>query len=248
MFVPKNSPSQLNHQKETLSNTFSLLVWNVHKENQENTFQETLKTILQTYPSDFLLFQEVKHPKVGTYSLAHYSYALASNIETSKNFFGVTTAAKICFNTINTSVSKDRELGGLATHKSLLITQHTFSNNQNLHIVNLHAINFVSLKSFTLELTKIEQILQTYDGPMLIGGDFNNWSKKRIQALEHFQKQLHLNKAEIQHPHHIKSIFSKPIDHIFYRGVSLIKAKAINTKKVSDHNPIHAIFRVGKIR
>ena len=244
MFVPKTSPSQLNHQEEAVPNTFSLLVWNIHKENQKSIFKETLKTLLETYPSDFLLFQEAKHPKTDTYSLEHYSYALASNIETANNFFGVTTAAKVCFNTINTSVSREKELGGLATHKSLLITQHSFSNNSVIHIVNLHAINFVSLKSFTLELAKITQVLQAYSSPIIIGGDFNNWSKKRVQALEHFQKQLHLKKAVIQHPHHIKSIFSKPIDHIFYRGVTLIKAKAINTKKVSDHNPIHAIFKI----
>jgi endonuclease/exonuclease/phosphatase (EEP) superfamily protein YafD len=53
-----------------------------------------------------------------------------------------------------------------------------------------------------------------------------------------------LQKAEITAPHHVKAVFSKPIDHIFYRGVTLIKAEAIDTKKVSDHNPIYATFKV----
>ena len=246
MFVPKQSPSELLHQEKMLPNTFSLLVWNIHKENQEPLFKETLSVLLKTYPSDLLLFQEVKHLKTSAYTLENYSYALASNIETSKNIFGVTTAAKVQFKSINTFMSSNRELGGLATHKSLLITEHCFTPTKSIHIVNLHAINFVSLKSFTLELAKIKQILQTYSGPMIIGGDFNNWSERRVKVLENFQKELHLKKATIEQPHYIKTIFSKPLDHIFYRGIRLIKAEAINTKKVSDHNPIHATFKVNK--
>jgi len=246
MFVPKLFPSKLQHQDKMLNSTFSLLIWNIHKENQEPTFKETLKTVLEKCPSDFLLFQEVKHPKKAAFTFEDYSYALASNIETAQNLFGVTTAAKVQFHSINCSLSNNRELRGLATHKSLLITEHHFSNGTNIYIVNLHAINFVSLKSFTLELAKIEQILQTYSGPMIIGGDFNNWSERRVKVLKNFQKELHLKKATINQPHHIKTIFSKPLDHIFYRGISLIKAEAINTKKVSDHNPIHATFKVNE--
>ena len=246
MFVPKSTPSKLQHQEDSLENTFTVLVWNVHKENQETVFKEALKALLHQFPSDFLLFQEVKHPKAAAYSLDTYSYALASNIETSLNIFGVTTAAKVKFNAINCSISSNRELVGMATHKSLLITEHSFKNGSSIYIINLHAINFVSLKSFTLELAKIKQILQTYSGPMIIGGDFNNWSERRVKVLENFQKELHLKKATIEQPHYIKTIFSKPLDHIFYRGIRLIKAEAINTKKVSDHNPIHATFKVDK--
>ena len=244
MFSPNFFPSQLHHQNKCITPTFSLIVWNVHKENQDEAFKVTLERLLQEYPTDFLLFQEVKHPKKETYSLSDYSYALASNIETSKNVFGVTTAAKVHFDTINRSVSVNRELGGIATHKSLLITEHHFHNDQTIYIVNLHAINFVSLKSFTLELAKIERTLQDYNGPMIIGGDFNNWSNRRIKVLAQFQEKLNLKKADINQPHHIKAIFSKPLDHIFYRGITLLKAEAIDTKKVSDHNPIYATFSI----
>ena len=244
MFIPKIFPSQLHHQDQQLEETFSLLVWNIHKENQQHHFIQTLDTLLLDYPSDFLLFQEVKHPKKRQYALKEYSYALASNIETSKNIFGVTTAAKVAFESVQTSISSTREMGGIATHKSLLITEHRLSNGQNIYIVNLHAINFVSLKSFTLELAKISKVLSSYEGSMIIGGDFNNWSKRRVTALEHFQKSLGLQKAEIQEAHHVKAVFSKPLDHIFYRGLTLIKAKAIDTKSVSDHNPIYARFKV----
>ena len=241
MFVPSIFPQNLEHQAHSLEGKFSLLVWNIHKENQEHLFQEKLTELLQQRPSDFILFQEVKYPKYEPYIFNNYSYALASNIETSKNIFGVLTAAKVAFEKIDSTLTAHREMG-LATRKSLLITQHRLNDGNLLYMVNLHAINFVSLKSFTLELEKIKRELLHYDGAMIIGGDFNNWSARRVRILEAFQKELSLEKADIDAYHHIKHVFSKPLDHIFYRGVTLLKAEAIDTKKISDHNPIYATF------
>lgn len=241
MFIPRLFPQSLEHQEHSLCDTFSLLVWNIHKENQQAPFQEKLTQLLQGNPSDFILFQEVKYPKADPYFFESYSYAIASNIETSKNIFGVLTAAKVAFEKIDSNLTTQREMG-LATRKSLLMTQHRLSTGELLHLVNLHAINFVSLKSFTLEMEKIKRELLQYSGPMIIGGDFNNWSTKRVKVLNAFQKELSLEKADIDAYHHIKHIFSKPLDHIFFRGVTLLKAEAIDTKKISDHNPIYATF------
>lgn len=241
MFIPRIFPQKLEHQEHSLSKVFSLLVWNIHKENQQLPFQKKLAELLTQNPSDFVLFQEVKYPKTAPCGFESYSYAIASNIETSKNVFGVLTAAKVSFEKINTNITTQREMG-LATRKSLLITQHRLSSDEILHMVNLHAINFVSLKSFTLEMEKIKRELLQYSGPMIIGGDFNNWSTKRVKVLEAFQKKLSLEKADVDEYHHIKHIFSKPLDHIFYRGVKLLKAEAIDTKRISDHNPIFATF------
>lgn len=242
MFVPSRFPSRLKHQERRLPSNFSLLVWNIHKENHQRPFIMALKALLKQYPSDFLLLQEVKHVKHHAYSFENYSYALASNIETSKHLYGVTTAATVAFEEISTAISTQKEMGGVATHKSLLITKHLLPNQQPLYIVNLHAVNFVTLKSFRLELQKIEKRLQPYKGSMIVGGDFNNWSKRRLEALKEFQQHLGLQKAEIKASHHVKTIFFKPIDHIFYRGLTLLHAEAIDTKKVSDHNPIYAKF------
>jgi len=242
MLLPKQFPSKLHHQGHALSKRFSILVWNVHKENELSHFKERLKLLIQEYPPDFLLFQEVKHPKARAHLLDGYSYALASNIETRMNLYGVTTAAKVAFEHIDTAISSKREVVGLATHKSLLITGHRQIDGGRLYLVNLHAVNFVTLRSFTLELSKIEETLQAYQGALVIGGDFNNWSSRRIKALDAFQERLGLQKATLSAPHHVKAVFSKPIDHIFYRGIRLLKAEAIDTGKVSDHNPIYATF------
>lgn len=220
---------------------FSLLVWNVHKENLRSDFQERFKSLLQQHPSEFLLFQEAKYPKKSSTVLDGFSYAMASNIETFRHLYGVITASKVAFEKIDSNLSHRREVG-LITYKSMQVTQHKLSNGQILHLVNLHSINFVSIKIFTKELEKIKLELKMCKGPMIVGGDFNNWTHKRIKVLEAFQHALSLEKAELYEKHHIKHIFEKPLDHLFYRDLNLVQAKAIDTQKISDHNPIHATF------
>ncbi len=241
MFIPKNFPQRLQHQEKHLKDRFSLLVWNIHKENQQRPFRDKLSKILQKYPSDILLFQEACYPKSSKFSLEHYSYAVASNIETSKNIFGVLNATNSSFGEIHSSMSSQKEMGFL-THKSFLITHHTLSDGTTLWLVNIHAINFVSLEVFTHELQKIKNVLLNLDGAIIIGGDFNSWSRGRIEALREFEKELNLTKAEINNSCHIKHIFSKPIDHLYYRGLELKDAVALDTKNISDHNPIYATF------
>ncbi len=106
MFIPRIFPQKLEHQEHSLPEQFSLLVWNIHKENQQAAFQEKLTEILHKKPSDFILFQEVKYPKETPYHFENYSYAIASNIETSKNIFGVLTAAKVAFDLADAKVGK----------------------------------------------------------------------------------------------------------------------------------------------
>ncbi len=243
MLVPTTFPKKLQHQEEFLADSFSLLVWNVHKENQESVFQDKLDELLQNYPSDFLLFQEVEHPKSIPFSLKEYSYALSSNLETKEKVFGVVTACKTSFNKIENILTNKKEIG-FTTHKSAIFTQHKLRNGKPLHVVNLHAINFVSSQIFKSELLNIKRKLQKYDGAIIIAGDFNSWSSKRMHSLELFKKEFLLQKVMVNDEKNILHMFSLPIDHIFYRGLELLDANAIDTKNISDHNPIYAKFRV----
>ena len=242
MLKPRSSPCSNQQTSQPLPHRFSLLLWNIHKENQDRAFVSTLKTLLSKHPCDLLLFQEYKYPKQNLLTLPEYAYTLASNIETDKSYYGVLSAAKSSFITLTSAITQQQELF-IATHKSFLITQHQLADKSPLYLVNLHAINFVTLKSFREELKKLEDLLLNYEGAMIVAGDFNSWSKGRVLALQKFQDALGLQKAEVSASEHIKAIFFKPIDHLYYRDITLVDAEAINTKKVSDHNPIYATFK-----
>jgi endonuclease/exonuclease/phosphatase (EEP) superfamily protein YafD len=168
---------------------------------------------------------------------------LAGNIETQQNIFGVLTATKSAFREMHRSLSTKKELGFMS-HKSFLLSRHTLANNKELTILNLHAINFVSSKTFAYELENIEKILLEIDGPLIVAGDFNTWSKKRHKLLENFQLELGLKKLQINDEKHIKQIFWQRLDHIYYRELKPLQALALDTKNISDHNPIYAEFEL----
>jgi endonuclease/exonuclease/phosphatase (EEP) superfamily protein YafD len=241
MFIPKEKPQNLRHQNISLPCKFSLLLWNVHKENQTKKFLTKFSALMQKYPSDILLFQEVKYPNKATFFLHEHSFALAGNMQTSKNTFGVLTAMRSSFDRILTYLSTKKELGCIS-HKSFLISRHTLCNGKSLYLVNLHAVNFVPFSSFKYEMQKIAKVLTAFEGALIVAGDFNNWSSKRLQFLSAFVDELHLKTLDVQDAHHIKHIFHKKIDHIFYRGLTLHYAQAIDTGNISDHNPIYAVF------
>ena len=241
MFTPRQDPHFYQHQGKVLGQTFSMLCWNVHKENLHPHFHLQLHQLLLNHPSDFLLFQEYKMPKHLSHELRDFSYAMAANMETKRHIYGLLTSSCFGFASKHIELTHKRELL-FSTKKSMLFTSHPFADGEMMHIVNMHGINFVSYTIFSQELSKIEAVIQECEGAMIVSGDFNNWSQRRIQALEEFRHRLCLEKASIQEEHHIKRVFSKPIDHIFYRGLKLVRAEAIDTKKVSDHNPIHARF------
>ncbi|WP_457743727.1 endonuclease/exonuclease/phosphatase family protein [Sulfurimonas sp.] len=243
MLKAKTSPRQFIHKTKKLSCKFSLLLWNIHKENQTKAFAKKFQEITDKYPADIFLIQEVKYPKNELFYFHEHSYALAANIETKKDIYGVFTATKFSFEHLKSLLSTKRELGFM-THKSMLITKHLLCKKQTLHIINLHAINFVTFSSFAYELQKIKERVSTIEGALIVAGDFNTWSKKRQNLLKNFQEELSLKKLTIDEPKNVKQIFTKEIDHIYYRGVKALYGVAIDTKNVSDHNPIYANFEL----
>lgn len=241
MFYPKSKPLEGFFQDATLEDKFSLMSWNIHKENLNPSFQLTLKELLDENPIDFLLFQEYKIKKSYDIIIDPYNYALAPNIETKKHLYGVLTASKATIAHQKAHLSQTKEFF-LATKKANLITHHYFKDGQLLIIVNLHAINFVNAKMFKAELDMLYELLYGLDCAVIVSGDFNNWSNKRIRDLEAFEYSLGYQRAIIDDAIYIKQFFNKPIDHIFYKNLELLSAKAIDTKKISDHNPIIAKF------
>jgi len=243
MFIPKTAPNNFKHQDKKLSNTFSILVWNIHKENQSDIFAKSFYHLIKRYPSDILLLQEVKYPKKEKFFFHHYSYAFAGNIETKRTLFGVLTASKCSFFNNKTILSEQKELG-FSSHKSYLLTQHKLNDDTTLTILNLHAINFVKSKTFASELHKLKQILKQLKGPLIVAGDFNSWSKKRHKILSSFQRELALEKLTLTQEKNIKRFFWHTLDHIYYRGIYPKQALAIDTKDISDHNPLYASFEL----
>jgi endonuclease/exonuclease/phosphatase (EEP) superfamily protein YafD len=241
MLKPLHSPQHIHHHQQHLGHEFGLLCWNVHKETLRPEFEPLLHHLLQTCPSELLLLQEAKTSLNKPLKIAGFSYAMSTNIQTRQHLYGVLSAAKASFEEIRSAITQTREVR-LATHKSFLITTHLLPDGEPLLVVNIHSINFVPQKYFSQELKRIYALLNQHTGAMIVAGDFNNWTKKRQWHMEEFRRDLGLELAPMHSAHHIKRLFRKPLDHVFYRGLTLLEAKALDTGSFSDHNPIYARF------
>jgi endonuclease/exonuclease/phosphatase (EEP) superfamily protein YafD len=242
MFKPNSFVKSLKHQETELNGEFSILCWNVAKLSLKSSYKDFLNSLIKNYDLDILLLQEVKKSLSHELELHDYSYVLSPNIETKKHIFGVLSAFKSSCLSELSLLTKKRELR-CATHKISLITHHKISDEETLLIVNLHAINFVHNTDFKNELSNIHSTIKSHGGAMIVAGDFNTWNLKRVQYLNEFSDDLELKKVEFESEKDIKKIFSNSLDYIFYRGLELTFSAVIDSKKISDHNPIIAKFK-----
>ncbi|STQ46055.1 Uncharacterized protein conserved in bacteria [Ewingella americana] len=73
-----------------------------------------------------------------------------------------------------------------------------------------------------------------------MAGDFNAWSRQRINALFGFANNIRLQ--EVRFPSDFRRrAFGRPLDFIFYRDLSVTNATVMETQ-ASDHNPLLVEF------
>ena len=76
------------------------------------------------------------------------------------------------------------------------------------------------------------------------GGDFNAWSRKRINALYDFAGEMALREVSFTDDHRRKA-FGRPLDFVFYRNLGVVEASVLVTS-ASDHNPLLVEFHPEK--
>lgn len=136
----------------------------------------------------------------------------------------------------------------IRTPKSSLITKYRLAGeNQVLLVANVHAINFsFGGKSYKSQASELKQEMQNHSGPIILAGDFNTWSEKRLQSLHEITDLLGLRPVQFSTDHR-KKVFKKAVDHIFYRGLRVADARVLRVRS-SDHNPMLVEFRFSRNR
>ena len=243
MLKPETVQTHFLHQDESLDHTFSILCWNIQKNTQAEAFSIYLHELEQRNDIDILMLQEAKTDLHYKLNLKGYSYILAPNIQTKKALFGVLTATKSHYHHHQSYISHVQELL-FTTHKSILYTYHLLPNEEVLLAVNIHAINFVPSFYFERDLDRLFITANEHNGPLIIAGDFNSWNKRRMHYLRNLAKRLDLNFVDFDDTHHIKSLIHYKLDHILYRGLEATRAKAFDSGKLSDHNPLYVQFEL----
>lgn len=219
------------------SQILRVMVWNIFKQQRANWL-----SVLQNFGKDaqLILLQEAQStPELVRYATSHY---LAADQVPALIFpqhpSGVMTLAAV--HPVYCCPLRERE-PLLRLAKSALVTVYHIHNGQLLMIVNIHAINFsFGTDVYSKQLRSIEDQILNHDGPVIIAGDFNTWSRQRMIALYRFAEHTRL-KEVIFIDDQRKKAFGRPLDFIFYRNLKVFTTSILVTQ-ASDHNPLLVEF------
>ena len=133
----------------------------------------------------------------------------------------------------------------LRLSKSALVTVYPLPDGRLLMVVNIHAVNFsLGVDVYSKQLGPIGDQISHHNGPVIMAGDFNAWSRPRMNALYRFAREMTLREVRFTDDHRRRA-FGRPLDFVFYRGLNVAEASVLVTR-ASDHNPLLVEFRPGK--
>lgn len=228
-----------------LGDRISLLVWNIYKAKKPH-WQESFTALAEG--RDIVLLQEsifnTRHKGLFEDS-ARFEWIMARSHTYHHN--QLTTGLKSGAVAPSTGQrflsSPDRE-PILKTMKLALRTEYPLQHHdQTLLVINVHAINFVSLTKYIRHITQVLSLIKDHTGPVILAGDFNCWNEARAAFLFDCMKQEGLMAALPQRKALWRHL-NRHIDHIFYRGLTLETVATRADVKTSDHYPLVAEFSV----
>jgi len=219
---------------------FKLLTWNILKERKEGWEKE-----FDRIPGDVDLFmiQEayLTDSLKGVFRNEALNWVFATAFTYRGDQVGVLTAS----NTISEPVCMERFPEPLIyLPKSVLITRYPLSvPGKSLLVVNVHSINFaLGIRSFSEHWARLENYLSEAEGPVILAGDFNTWSEKRLAVVQETARRLSMKPVTFDQGGR-STFFGKVLDHVYYRGLTPIDTEVYEVT-TSDHNPILVSFRL----
>jgi endonuclease/exonuclease/phosphatase (EEP) superfamily protein YafD len=227
-------PSQLN------SESFSILNWNIYKGQEENWDADLLRL---SEGQDIVLLQEASLNEKLLEILNNHD--LCWWLNNAFIYKGVETGVMMASKVPPLDSLGLRHIEPLIrVPKTILINRYPLSGTSSaLMVANIHGINFtLGTDSYKKQLEEMQKILSKHSGPLLVVGDFNNWSHERTKIMNVMADELSLIRLEYESSS--QSIrFGGNVDHIFYRGLVPLSHASPQVSS-SDHNPITAQFGV----
>lgn len=225
-------------------NNLKILVWNLYKEGKPGAFTDI---DLLTQNIDLAFFQEGYLNKTFLNlicSRENLNWKMAKSFADKKGFYsGVVTAShqnplqSYALISPNTEPFSD-------IHKMMLVSLYDIPQRlDKLLVVNLHGINFVTQPAWENQINVVADVIRAHRGPIIFAGDFNSYTDGRTQYLLNIMRKLGLTHAKIT-GNEYQGIFI--LDHLFYRGFEVTKAKALRAVTTSDHTPLYFELRLLK--
>jgi len=233
-----------NHQREQSQglnpDNITFLNWNIYKGNGEN-WKQDLSSFAREH--DLMTIQEAMLDEHLTEVLdAHdFNWTMHAAFHLNGVAAGVMNVASTDFlHSCGFSVNEPI----IRIPKAVLVSYYAIEGtDEKLLVANIHGINFtLGVEAYRKQLDQLYDSITHHDGPMIVAGDFNSWSRERVLQMQFFVDRLALLKIEyvINNKTHV---FGNAIDHVFYRQLELVNNEVIQVSS-SDHNPISVSFRL----
>lgn len=235
---PENTLSQIGRAvRKALPREFTVCVWNWQKSKQKN-WAEEFNALAQT--ADLFLAQEVRRGPATERQLLHtpLCWTHAAGFLSLKGRYPTGVATGSCAAPEKIWFKQGAREPFLHIPKMTLAALLPLETGQKLLAVNVHAINFTGLKPFKENLARAAELLLGFDGPVILGGDFNAWNQKRRNLLEELAAAAQLTEV-IFSPDARTRCLGRKVDFMFTRGLKTLAA-AVRDTDASDHNPLLA--------
>lgn len=239
-------PGAMNELGQTLpvtqslptDNVLRIMVWNIFKQQRSDWL-----SVLKEYgkSSQLVLLQEAQTtPELVKFATSNYLTAdQVPAFSFPQHPSGVMTLAAA--HPVYCCPLREKE-PLIRLSKSALVTVYPLFDGRLLMVVNIHAVNFsLGVDVYSKQLDPIGEQIALHKGPVIMAGDFNAWSKQRINALQRFASGMELQEVNFTNDYR-RTAFGRPLDFVFYRGLGVVEASVLVTQ-ASDHNPLLVDFK-----
>ena len=241
--------------REAMGAEITVIVWNVQK-GLDDRLRDDLRELCIVERPDLLLLQESRadlHPcdELGGFYGKSWRYPWSR-----KAADGVSSHSRIHPERVDLVPSRWREFFVTAP-KASLVTYYPLVNGRKLLVANVHLMAFErwSTLMFRSQILDLRRQIEEHDGPVLLAGDFNCWSTRRLGEVRATARDLCLEEVEGFLPGRTTADKGSgavnwilgidptlPLDRIFVRGLTPLRTETLTGWSSSDHVPLLAVL------
>lgn len=227
--------------RETLPRELTVCVWNWQKSKRKG-WAEEFNGLADV--ADLFLAQEARYsPEVEKQLLrTNLCWTHAAGFLSLKNKYPTGVATGACAAAQKIWFKQGAREPLLHVPKMTLASLYPLETGQALLAVNVHAINFTGLTPFKENMARAAELLLGFDGPVILGGDFNAWNQQRRNLLEDLAAAAKLTEVVFS-PDLRTRCLGRKVDYLFTRGMKTLAA-GVRQTDASDHNPLLARLAV----
>ncbi|MFM2483389.1 endonuclease/exonuclease/phosphatase family protein [Celerinatantimonas sp. YJH-8] len=222
-----------------LPQQFSLASWNIYK-TQNPGWQSMLEKLSKK--AEVVALQEARESTTQAYWRSRgWSATMLEAFSMGNKTVGVQLASQFPPKMV---CGRRQHEPLIRLPKSLLVGVYPIADSQQeLWVISLHSINFSwQIAPYLQQLADMSAVIAQHSGPVIIAGDFNTWSKRRLAVLDSWMKQHGLQAVSFKNDRRSR-FFGHALDHIYYRDLAMIRSRVLATQ-ASDHNALLATFKI----